>query len=241
MASQRQQAKGAGSRQLWFSPPGDEENRRRALTRDRVAAEALAIISASGAAARACAPSPPASAWFPPRCTATSAARSSFTTSWTEQVTALAHQLRTVLDDHPGIAALLKTCDPAHSLTLPAREAALAVRLMYDHTGFALIEATGNPGQALAVLDDHPATLSGSPTPTLSTPGTPVGGMALPAAAALPRQWRHAEEAARLPDAQACRSTGSARITSALAMTQRPRIAAAMRASPSRTPITQRE
>jgi hypothetical protein len=107
---------------------------------------------------------------------------------------------------------------------LPAREAALAFRLIYDHTTvFALIKATGNPGQALAVLDDHPATLSGSPTPTLSTPGTPVGGMALPAAAALPRQWRHAEEAVRLPAAQACRSTRSARTTSALAMTQRPR------------------
>jgi len=42
------------------------------------------------------------------------------------------------------------------------------------------------------------------------------------AAAALPGQWRHVEEAAKWPDAHACRSTGSARITSALAMTQRP-------------------
>ena len=49
------------------------------------------------------------------------------------------------------------------------------------------VEATGNPGQALAVHDDHLATLSGSPTPTSSTPGTPVGGMAMPTAAALPR------------------------------------------------------
>lgn len=35
-----------------FSPPGGEENRRRVLTRDRAAAGALAIISASGAAAQ---------------------------------------------------------------------------------------------------------------------------------------------------------------------------------------------
>jgi hypothetical protein len=45
-----------------------------------------------------------------------------------------------------------------------------------------------------------------------------------------PGQWRHVEEAARLPDAHARRSTGSARTTSALAMTQRSRRTAAMRA-----------
>jgi hypothetical protein len=42
-------------------------------------------------------------------------------------------------------------------------------------------EATGNSGQALAVLDDHPATLPGSPTSTSSTPGTPADGTAMPA------------------------------------------------------------
>jgi hypothetical protein len=41
-------------------------------------------------------------------------------------------------------------------------------------------EATGNPDQALAVLDDHPATLSGPPTPTSSTPGTPADDTAMP-------------------------------------------------------------
>ncbi len=39
----------AGDRPLWFNPPDGEENRRRALTRDRVVAEALAIVSAHGA------------------------------------------------------------------------------------------------------------------------------------------------------------------------------------------------
>src|SRR2546429_2308947 len=50
MDSQRQAA-GHSAGTLWFNPPGGEENRRRALTRDRVVAEALAIISAGGGAA----------------------------------------------------------------------------------------------------------------------------------------------------------------------------------------------
>jgi hypothetical protein len=47
MPRQRQAAAGdAGTRPLWFTPPGGEQNRRPALTRDRVVAEALAVISA---------------------------------------------------------------------------------------------------------------------------------------------------------------------------------------------------
>ena len=38
----------AGGRQLWFTPPDGAENRRRALTRERVIAEALEVITASG-------------------------------------------------------------------------------------------------------------------------------------------------------------------------------------------------
>src|ERR1700741_437259 len=34
---------------LWFNPPGDGESGRRPLTRDRVVAEALAVIAADGA------------------------------------------------------------------------------------------------------------------------------------------------------------------------------------------------
>ena len=37
------QAEDADTRSLWFNPPGDEESRRRALTRERVVAEALAV------------------------------------------------------------------------------------------------------------------------------------------------------------------------------------------------------
>jgi AcrR family transcriptional regulator len=73
---------------------------------------------------------------------------------WTERVKLLAQRLRTVLQDHPGIAALLKTRDPLgpHSLALaeaflatlheaglPNHETGLAFSLIYDYTlGFAL-------------------------------------------------------------------------------------------------------
>jgi|SRR5689334_15411480 AcrR family transcriptional regulator len=46
-----QQAGGADSRSLWFNPPDDCESGRRPLTRERVVAEALAVISAEGAQA----------------------------------------------------------------------------------------------------------------------------------------------------------------------------------------------
>ena len=67
-------------------------------------------------------------------------------------------RLRAVLEDHPGIAALLKTRDPLgpHSLALaeafltalqeaglPRRQTALAFSLVYDYTlGFALSDRT---------------------------------------------------------------------------------------------------
>ena len=46
-----QDAADAGQHPLWFSPPDGHESRRRALTRERVVAEALTVISADGAAA----------------------------------------------------------------------------------------------------------------------------------------------------------------------------------------------
>jgi TetR/AcrR family transcriptional regulator, tetracycline repressor protein len=77
---------------------------------------------------------------------------------WAGQVTALAHRLRTVLEDHPGIAALLKTRDPVSPASLalaeaflaplqeaglPERQTALAFSLIYDYTlGFALSDRT---------------------------------------------------------------------------------------------------
>ena len=77
---------------------------------------------------------------------------------WAGQVKALARRLRTVLENHPGIAGLLKTRDPLgpHSLALaeaflaplqhaglPGRQTALAFSLIYDYTlGFALSDRT---------------------------------------------------------------------------------------------------
>jgi AcrR family transcriptional regulator len=46
-----QQAGDADSRSLWFNPPDDRESGRRPVTRERVVAEALAVISAEGAQA----------------------------------------------------------------------------------------------------------------------------------------------------------------------------------------------
>jgi len=87
------------------------------------------------------------------------------TLDWAGQVTALAQRLRAVLEDHPGIAGLLKTRDPLspHSLALAEaflaplhaagmaeRQAALAFRLIYDYTlGFALSDRTSASEQRL--------------------------------------------------------------------------------------------
>jgi AcrR family transcriptional regulator len=144
MDSQQQAADGTGTRPLWFSPPDARENRRRVLTRDRVVAEALAIISAQGAAAltmRALATSlgvVPGALYRHVRskdqlydlildavlaevdCQADSAL------PWTGQLTALAGRLQAVLEAHPGVAALLKTRDPVSPASLALAEAFLA-------------------------------------------------------------------------------------------------------------------
>jgi TetR/AcrR family transcriptional regulator, tetracycline repressor protein len=82
--------------------------------------------------------------------------------AWTEQVTTLAQRLRTILEDHRGIAGLLKTRAPLtpHSLALseaflaaltaadlPPDRTALAFHLVYDFTlGFALSDH-GSPSE----------------------------------------------------------------------------------------------
>jgi AcrR family transcriptional regulator len=160
----------------WFSPPASEESRRRALTRERVVAEALAVIAADGAAAlsmRGLAARlgvVPGALYRHVRnkeqlcdlavdgVLAEVKTRADRGPDWTEQVSVLARQLRAVLEDHPGIAGLLKTRDPLgpHSLALAeaflaalqeaglaARETALAFSLIYDYTlGFALSDRT---------------------------------------------------------------------------------------------------
>jgi AcrR family transcriptional regulator len=162
--------------ELWFSPPSGEENRRRTLTRERVVAEALTVISADGAAAlsmRALATRlgvVPGALYRHVRSKeqlcdlvvdgvlADVDCQVDQARAWTEQVKVLAHRLRLILEDHPGVAALLKTRDPLgpHSLALaeallaalrqsglPPQQTALAFWLTYDYTvGFALSDRT---------------------------------------------------------------------------------------------------
>ena len=162
-----QRPSGAETPALWFNPPDEGPGGRRALTRERVVAEALAIIAADGAQSlsmRALAARlgvVPGALYRHVRgkeqlyalildavlrevdCRAGPAA------PWAVQVTALARRLRAVLENHPGVAALLKTRDPLSPTSLElaeaflapllaaglsGREAALAFRLIYDYT-----------------------------------------------------------------------------------------------------------
>jgi AcrR family transcriptional regulator len=171
-----QEAAGTGDSSLWFSPPGGQESRRRALTREQVVDEALAVIAADGAGAlsmRALAGRlgvVPGALYRHVRskeqlCDLAADAvlaevdtQSGHGAGWAGQVKILARRLRAALEDHPGVAALLKTRDPLgpHSLALaeaflsalqqagmPARDTAQAYSLIYDYTlGFALSDRT---------------------------------------------------------------------------------------------------
>ena len=176
MPNPQQAAPDPGQQSLWFSPPDGEQARRRVLTREQVVAEALAVIAADGAGAlsmRALAARlgvVPGALYRHVRSKeqlcdlavdgvlAEVDTRAGRVRSWAERVKVLARRLRAALEDHPGIAALLKTRDPLgpHSLAvaeaflaplqeagLTARETAQAFSLVYDYTlGFALSDRT---------------------------------------------------------------------------------------------------
>jgi TetR/AcrR family tetracycline transcriptional repressor len=176
MVNRPQAATDTGPHQLWFSPPDSQDSHRRTLTRERVVAEALTVIGTDGADAlsmRALAARlgvVPGALYRHVRSKeqlrdlvvdevlAEVDCQADPSLTWTEQVKTLARRLRTVLEDHPGVAGLLKTRDPLgpHSLALaealltplqraglPARETALAFCLIYDYTlGFALSDRT---------------------------------------------------------------------------------------------------
>jgi TetR/AcrR family tetracycline transcriptional repressor len=176
MPNPRRAGADTGQHALWFSPPDGKESQRRALTRERVVAEALAVIAADGAAAlsmRGLATRlgvVPGALYRHVRSKeqlwdlaadavlAEVETQSGRNTGWAGQVQVLARRLRAALEDHPGIAALLKTRDPLgpHSLALaeaflaalqdaglPAQETAQAFSLVYDYTlGFALSDRT---------------------------------------------------------------------------------------------------
>jgi AcrR family transcriptional regulator len=176
LVNRPQAAANAGPHPLWFSPPHGDQSRRRALTRERVVAEALAVIAADGIDAltmRGLAARlgvVPGALYRHVRSKeqlcdlvvdgvlAEVDTRAGRALGWAGQVKTLARRLRAVMEDHPGIAALLKTRDPLgpHSLALaeafltplqhaglPDRDTALAFSLIYDYTlGFALSDRT---------------------------------------------------------------------------------------------------
>jgi AcrR family transcriptional regulator len=138
---------------LWFNRPGDVERGRRTLTRDRVVAEALAVISTDGAQAlsmRALAARlgvVPGALYRHVRSKeqlldlvldavlAEVDCRADPTQPWAAQVATLAHRLRGALERHPGIAALLKTRDPLSPASLALAEAFLAPLLSAGLSG----------------------------------------------------------------------------------------------------------
>ena len=143
---------------LWFNPPDAGQSARRALTRERVIAEALAVIAADGAESfsmRALAARlgvVPGALYRHVRgkeqlydlildaVLAEVDCRADPTAPWTAQVAALARRLRAALESHPGVAALLKTRDPLSPASLALAEAFLAPLL-----------ATGLPGRQAAL------------------------------------------------------------------------------------------
>ena len=118
----------AGS--LWFDPPTDDQDRRPRLTRDRVVAEALAVIAEDGVQAltmRSLATRlgvVPGAVYHHVRnkqqlqdllldsVLAEVDVHLDSSLGWADQLKALAHRLRRVLEAHPGVAGILKTRDP---------------------------------------------------------------------------------------------------------------------------------
>jgi AcrR family transcriptional regulator len=160
------------ARSLWFDPPSDDQDRRRQLTRERVVEEALTVIAQDGVEALtmrglgARLEVVPGAVYRHVRnkqqlqdlvldsVLAEVDVHLDLSLAWTEQLKLLAHRLRAVLEDHPGVAGILKTRDPLgpHSLVLAEaflgplqtagfgnRDAGLAFFLLVDYTiGFAV-------------------------------------------------------------------------------------------------------
>jgi AcrR family transcriptional regulator len=207
-----QQSADTAAHALWFNPPDVGKGIRRTLTRDRVVAEALAVISAHGAQAlsmRALATRlgvVPGALYRHVRSKeqlydlivdavlAEVDCQADLTQPWTAQVAVLAYRLRAALENHPGVAALLKTRDaltpsslavaeaflaPLHAAGLPSREAAFAFRVIYDYTlGFALADPTSPAEQRLRDSETREQlhaflrSLPASRFPTLAAHGT---------------------------------------------------------------------
>ena len=157
----------AATRSLWFDAAEPDEQVRRTLTRERVAAEALLLIAEQGVEALTMRTLGARLGVVPGALYRHVRSKEQLqdlivdgvlaevdcdidhTLPWTEQIKLLAHRLRNVLEDHPGVAGLLKTRDPLgpHSLALaeavllplraagfPHRDAGLAFFLIVDYT-----------------------------------------------------------------------------------------------------------
>ena len=115
---------------LWFSPPDGDDRHRRALSRERVVAEAFTIIGADGVDALSMRVLAARLGVVPGALYRHVRSKGQLcdlvvdgvlaevdcqidrSLVWAEQVKVLARRLRTVLENHPGIAGLLKTRDP---------------------------------------------------------------------------------------------------------------------------------
>jgi AcrR family transcriptional regulator len=154
------------SRSLWFDAPIDDPDRRPRLTRQRVVAEALAVIAQDGVQAmsmRALAARlgvVPGALYhhfgnkqqLQDLVLDGVLAEIDFHTdpslAWTEQLKILATRLRQVLEAHPGVAGILKTRDPLGPHSLALAEAFLSP---LQTAGFADREA----GLAFFLLVDY--------------------------------------------------------------------------------------
>jgi AcrR family transcriptional regulator len=177
----------ADGRSLWFAAPlADEEERRPPLTRQRVVAQALAVIAEEGVEAltmRTLAARlrvVPGALYRHVRnkeqlqdlvldgVLAEVDCEVDRSLPWTEQVKLLAQRPRAVLEDHPGVAGLLKARDPLgpHSLVLAEaflsalhaagfgdHQAGLAYFLLVDYTVAVAVAASPTSVAARRVGD----------------------------------------------------------------------------------------
>jgi AcrR family transcriptional regulator len=166
-----------GSRSLWFDPPSDAQERRPRLTRERVVGEALAVIAEDGVQAltmRGLAARlgvVPGAVYHHVRnkeqlqdllldgVLAEIDFDLDASPHWAEQLKALAHRLRQVLEQHPGVAGILKTRDPLGPHSLALAEAFLSP---LQAAGFGDRQA----GQAVFLLVDYTIGFAVSSTPT---------------------------------------------------------------------------
>ncbi|MDQ3761912.1 MAG: TetR/AcrR family transcriptional regulator [Actinomycetota bacterium] len=166
MATPRSRGAAAPS-SLWFNAPETDEELRRTLTRERVVAEALMLIAQQGVEALTMRALSARLGVVPGALYRHVRSKEQLqdlivdgvlaevdcdinpVLPWTEQIKVLAHRLQKVLENHPGVAGLLKTRDPLgpHSLALaeaflrplhhagfPHREVGLAFFLILDYT-----------------------------------------------------------------------------------------------------------